>query len=469
MRCRNAIGLDRDGDCLYAIELSLLREGVVLRKTWRGAADPADAAGGGLRRTVAEAGFTSRTAAISVPRTGAVHRILDLPPLPAAETRAAAAAALEDLVPYAAADICLGWQRREGRVLAVAAERGLVEKHRAALLETGLTPIRMDLRPAAVAAAFWHGYGTESAGRLVALLELRTEESTVILLRDGELLYSRALPGLGEDGLSNLPSFAETLRQTYALLRMRPDWLEPDRLWLAGTWAGRTEVRERLAATMGVDPGFFVTAKPKCLLRPANQPEPGPEMMAAAGQCLTALGFPSPAPDLLPGLTKDSRGHWLASPAVPLILCALMSLGGLRLLTAASTRRIGAAAAWLATRQERIASLRDKRAEINAMRDRLALLTNYGSRTRSYLDLISALTRALPPGTRLTRLAVRDGQVEAAEGTTPSVSLLLERLRTEEILNRLRLRGQAATRIVDGRQVEAFVLAGPFGAGEVQP
>lgn len=468
MRCRNAIGLDRDGDCLYAIELSLLREGAVLRKAWRGAADPADATGGGLHRAVAEAGFTSRAAAISVPRAGAVHRILDVPQLPAAETRAAAAAALEDKVPYAAADICLGWERRKGKVLAAAAERGLVEKHRAALLEAGLTPIRMDLRPAAVAAAFWHGYGTESAGRLVALLELRTEESTVILLRDGELLYSRALPGLGEDGLSNLPAFAGALRQTYALLRMRPDWLEPDCLWLAGTWAGRTEVRERLAATMGVDPGLFVPAKPKCLLRPANQPEPGPEMMAAAGQCLTALGFPSPAPDLLPGLAKDSR-HWLASPAVPLALCALLSLGGLQLLSAASTRRLSVVSAWLAARQDRIESLRDKRAEINAMRDRLALLTSYGSRTRSYLDLVSALTRALPPGTRLTRLAVRDGQVEAAEGTTPSVSLLLERLRTEEILNRLRLRGQAATRIVDGRQVEAFVLTGPFGAEEAQP
>lgn len=461
MRCRHVLGFDADGNDACAVEMALLREGPVLK-----GARYLDAAA--LPEELARmAGDTmTRYAAAAIPYYGALHRWLDLPRLGPAETGAAALAAMEDQVPFPPGEICLGWQRpgKEGRVQVAAAKRGPVEQVRAGLQASGLRPIRLDLRPLAAATAFWHGFGSDPANRTAVLVELRADESSVVFMHAGEILYARVLPGLAGDSQTRLAELAGDLRSTGALLRTWPDWEEPDCLWLAGTLASRAEIRCTLAELLGQDPATLRVAKPLGLLRPAGVAELGPEWLVPVGLCLAALGLESLGPDLQPGLARtQTTGHSPLPLILPAGLAFVLAMGGFRLMAETRTRRNTAAEAWMAANRGEIEALRALDAETQALTLRQETLDTAGDGGRAYLDLLAALDKALPPGTQLTRLSLSVRRVETMDGTTPSVSALLQRLRRDPVLSGLYLRGQAVARTVEGRKIEAFTLAGPFG------
>ena len=117
----------------------------------------------------------------------------------------------------------------------------------------------------------------------------------------------------------------------------------------------------------------------------------------------------------------------------------------------------------MAANRGEIEALRALDAETQALTLRQETLDTAGDGGRAYLDLLAALDQALPPGTQLTRLSLSVRRVETMDGTTPSVSALLQRLRRDPVLSGLYLRGQAVARTVEGRKIEAFTLAGPFG------
>ena len=447
--------------------MALLREGPVLKD-----ARFIDAAALSEELTRMAGDAVTHNAAAAIPYSGAFHRWLDLPLLGPAETGAAVLAALEDQVPFPSGKICLGWQRpgREARVQVAAARRGPVEQVRSVLGASGLTPIRLDLRPLAAATAFWHGYGSDPANRTAALVELRGDESSVIFLRAGEILYTRALPGLAGDSPARLAELAADLRSTGALLRTWPNWEEPDCLWLAGAAASRVELRRALAELLDQDPAALRVAKPMGLLRPAGVAELGPEWLVPVGLCLAALGLESLGPDLQPGLARTQTAGRSPLPLIlPLGLAFVLAMGGFRLSAEAGNRRSAVAAAWLAANRQEIDTLKTLKTETEALTLRRATLDAAGDGGRAYLDLLAALDRTLPPGTQLARITLSGWRVETMEGTTPSVSALLQRLRRDPVLSALYLRGQAVARTVEGRKIEAFTLAGPFGPEEGQP
>lgn len=482
------VGFDCDGDELHAAELRLAAGGpcLVAARSMRVAGEVSSR--GELLSTyllemLREGGFRAAAGAMAVPRAGAVARVLDLPPLKAESTGLAAAAALEDQLPFPPSELCLGWRRQAGSrvVRAAAARRAAVEECRAAMTAAGLSPSRVDVRPLAAAAALHYWHGGSLGNRTAVLLELRRAESALICLRKGEVTYSRALPGLGEEPAAGLPGLAAELSSSLAILRARPDWDDPGCLWLAGICAADAEVRRTLAGLLGLAPeacraasipvaegSRFVqgAAADRFGMGPEAPRELGPEMLVPIGLCLGALGLADMGPDLLPGLSTDKRTrHPFLSLAVPLGLTVILALGGLRFLAAAGRRRMEVRRAWLSANAGRIAALERLQAETASQARSFAHLDGYGKESAAYLDFLLALDQALPAETIVTRLSLAGGRVQTLEGYTPSVSVLLRRLKADPSLARMNLRGQAVARTVGGRTMEVFALAGPIGRG----
>lgn len=457
---REVLGIDQDGDDLYAVELILRREGPILVRAASLAGGPA-----GLSELLRAGGFAATAAAAAVPRTSAVQQELALPPLGPAETRLAVTAAFEEMVNYPPAEICPGWRRRNGGgTWAAAVRRGLVEERCRYLAAAGLTAVRVDLRTAAAATAFWYRYGRECGRGTVILAELRSEESSVAVLRGGEIVYSRALPGLGPEETCQIREFAGELRATLALLSAEPGWDVPDGIWVTGPRAAKAETRQVLADLLGLAPEACRLAKPSGILRPANVPEPGPEMMVPVGLALAGLSLESLGLDFLPGLDRAAgEERPLLSHVLPLGLAAILLLAGLRLLYGAAAKQSAADQAWLAGHRDELGRLRAAQAETGVLAARLAALERFGGGSEACLELLLALEKALPPGTRISRLSLAGRHIQTMEGTTPSVTSLMRRLKATPLLRGLTLRGPAVRKEEKGRDVEAFVLTGPFG------
>ena len=96
----------------------------------------------------------------------------------------------------------------------------------------------------------------------------------------------------------------------------------------------------------------------------------------------------------------------------------------------------------------------------------MQVLTGFGAEGGRPLEFLLALARAVPEGTRITRISLAGERIEAVEGVTPSLSLLLIRLQGEPLLAGLRLYGQA-TRAAGEGGGERFVLSGTLpGEGD---
>ena len=342
------IGLDRDGEDLHLVEVRAGREGAFLHAAASlETADPGKLAA--LLREERRSGrFTARCGVMALPAAGAIVKDLELPPLPAAATGAAAAAALEDRIPFSPSDLCLAWERPgRGRMVRVsAAGRAAVEEGRSFLVSAGLNPGRLYPRPAALAAAFRFACRGEAPGRTV-LLELRPGDSAAVFLEDGRIRHAHPLPGLGEG--EDFAALCADLRLALGLMRREPSWKGPVSLWLTGPGARRPGLREALAEAVGFEPAAIRPVVPRGILRRAGLPEPGPEAMAAIGACLMALGLEEAPPDLLAGLAaarKAQTAGW--APAVPFGLAFLLLLGASRLLAGAALREAAAGEAWLA-------------------------------------------------------------------------------------------------------------------------
>jgi len=413
-----------------------------------------------------EGHFTAVTAAAALGRHGTLQKELELPPLSPAATRKAALAALEERFPFPAAEACLAWRRRGRSVLVVAARRAAVEEQRSFLLSLDLRPRRLDLRPAAVAAALRFGYGPELFSGQVIVLELRTAESTMLFLRDGRLEYAHPLPGLGrEESTEALSAFGRDLRLALALRQEQEPWDGPLSFWLTGPAATRPGIREAVAAAVNVAPEEIRVVAPRGFLRHPGVAPLGPEAMAAAGLALFALIPQEAPPDLLDGLEVPGAAFDRRALLLPLGLVLAFTLAGSYFLAAAAKKETEALAAWLADREKELARLTRYREESAVLTARLRLLTGFGGEVEGSLEFLLALHRALPPGTRLTRIAIAGDRVEALEGVTPSLSTLLAAFAREPLLRGLRLHGRAS--VTEGGAGERFVLAGPLtGGGE---
>lgn len=463
---RAVIGLDRDGDDLYLAEVCAGREGATLCAAAR--LEPADSGGaaaflGGERR---RGRFTARAGAMALPGSEAFAKDLELPPLSPSATGAAAMAALEDRLPFPRAELCLACERpgRVRTVRASVARRAVVEEHRAFLASAGLQPGRLYPRPAALAAAFRFAYGREALGRVV-LLELRAGESAAVFLEDGRLRHAHPLPGLGREGTADFAALCADLRLALGLMRGQPSWEGPISLWFTGPGAHRPGVREGLAEVLGFEPAAIRPAVPRGLLRRPGLPEPGPEAMVPIGLCLMALGLEEAPPDLLARLAAARRiGGDGRALAVPLGLAFLLILAASRLLAGAALRTAAAGEAWLAGKEGELARLRRCQEESAALAARLRTLTEFGADSGTPLEFLLALAKVVPAGTRLTKVSLAGDRVEAVEGVTPSLSLLLERLEGEPLLAGLRLHGRATSAAgEDGG--ESFVLVGSLPGG----
>jgi hypothetical protein len=222
-------------------------------------------------------------------------------------------------------------------------------------------------------------------------------------------------------------------------------------------------VHDPLADLLGMDSSEYDVVKPP-KSRVVYDREPGPEMLVPVGLCLAAMGVEALGVDLLPGLERVeaiSRSPW--ARAVPAGVAFALVLGGARLLAGANGKKAEADRIWLAANKDRFEELAALREESAVFMGRLKTLGEYGQGSAAYLDFLLALNEALPAGTRLTRISVTDRRVEFIEGTTPSVSILMRRLKADPALARLNLRGQAVSKTLDGQTVEAFALTGPFG------
>ena len=461
MRHYHVIGLDRDGETGYYVEMTAVREGPILNQI-------------GVETTWADyaalmAGYPGGPPplALGLSRLGSVEKRLQLPVLRHADTEKAIHTALEDSLASPPTEVSFGWRRAgNGELQVLAAPGAEVRRILAEAAGAGLTPIRVDLRPYAAATGFWYSYG-DTLGNLPALLiELRVDECSLICLRDGEVIMTRALPGLNGGSPDALPGMIEELRLTIALLLEKPGWREPDCLWLTGPLALAPGVREKIATLMDLTLESCRIAAPRNCLRLATVAEPGPESLVPFGFCLAACKIETLGADLLPGINKAKKGfHPALTWAIPLGLAALLTLGGLRLLGEAHPN--DTAGSYLSAEgQKRAAELTEVEKDSQNKEKLLRSLTAYGGDGVASLEVFSALDRSLPSGTVIKRISLEHGRVTSLEGTTPSLVSLLRRLRREPLLAALSQSGQTSSKSADEGPGESFILTAPAALAE---
>lgn len=140
-------------------------------------------------------------------------------------------------------------------------------------------------------------------------------------------------------------------------------------------------------------------------------------------------------------------------------IAAMIFTAGIILGIHARAEKAQKVSAWLTTHSSVLISLRRAESETNRDRDEVKMLQGWISEENRELEFFKAIQENLPEGTLISDVILEDGAVKELSGTTPAVSLVLNRLKSSPVLNRLQLKGS----IEVTPKGETFHLQGPVG------
>ena len=220
---RTVIGIDVGTNAVRAAEVELRARPRLVRfgqvalpagAVHEGEVADVDAVATALRRLWQEAGFRSRSVRVGLASARVIVRVLPLPAMSAAETRAALQFTLADYVPLPPGDTNFDVQRlpdldapnedpdappgeATGRVLLAAAHREAVEQLLAAVRAAGLKVEAVDPLPAALVRALSSPAASSDGTHPVeAIVSVGAGTILVIVARAGVPLYARTITSL---------------------------------------------------------------------------------------------------------------------------------------------------------------------------------------------------------------------------------------------------------------------------------
>jgi general secretion pathway protein L len=391
-----------------------------------------------------------------------VAKVIELPAVAGANLRRMVGFELERHVPFSPAeavfdfDLLAGAPGRPVRVLLVAAERRVFERVRVLLREAGLVPRLVD--------AAIHGLGfiveendrTASGGRL--LVRLEPGEAEFVIVRDGRLRLSRAVP-LPEDPAQRGPALVREVRRSLASLA--------------------AEEREAVTAVSAVGEGLPAGDWDE-LPAPAPMPEPAAlaavdaAFLPAAAMALRRPRRDRPGINLVPDELRPRPFPWPVAVTAALALAALLVAVAIPIVTLIRDERALAALDGTVARQAPdVRRVEQLMAEVQRAGRDLDALRGFERDGVRALPVLRELTELLPPDVWLTSFSADRGGIELT-GFAGSAAQLIPLLEASPTFERV----EFTSPVTKGRDREQFRLRAtweppgggrPAGAGGPLP
>ena len=152
-----------------------------------------------LRELLAKTQIRRRETAIALGGRAAIIRHIRLPTMSEAELEESLAWEAKQYIPFDLDEVYLDFhmgevnkETEQMEVILVAAKRTVVDDYCAAVRLAGLRPVVVDVLPFAVSNAFMHAY-PEHNDDVSAIVDVGANLSTIAVVQNGEMLYSRTL------------------------------------------------------------------------------------------------------------------------------------------------------------------------------------------------------------------------------------------------------------------------------------
>jgi hypothetical protein len=288
----------------------------------------------------------------------------------------------------------------------------------------------------------------------VAYLDLTEDQTEFGIFNRGNILYRRDFVPGGQDLITasadenNLDAviiadFLEELRLSIASYRVDYTGGIINKLWIFGYTEHLIELLAKLSAEMDLKAFTPNSSRLTGVLTDKNTSQLAPLI----GLALEATGY----------IQRDYGKIYTESQKKALIKqknlinvgkFVLVGLGifiGLALWMQASIERKTKVEAWLQEKAPRLVRLQYLERDSKKAALQIKELESWlGERDRE-LEFLKVLLNNIPAGTKVTDLTIENGIIKDLAGVTPSVSLLLSRIRTVPELSGLKLKGTITT------------------------
>jgi len=349
-----------------------------------------------------------------------VCRRMELPTVNRSEIREALALRLETELPYGGEEVAWAWQvqatdARHGKsdVLVVAAPAADVDAQCGRLAGFDRAPAGVETPQTALAQVA----DAMAADSTVAALDVSSDGTTIVLAREGCMACARHIPAGQGDQAHLAREVEQTLRHWAAGAARR----KAQRLLVVG----QEEMAERLCAELS----------DRLDLEP-ERPSPPGDLETEAGALREDFGAYAVCIGAVLAAHMRERGGQAAGPALRSYadgrqgrkLRRLVALGALNivlvvaLIVAAFALRRARLRAVRAEAERARAALQD----YDVLAEEVAILQAEGKEHRSTLDIVYAITEALPKAVQLTDVQIAPRGEIAVQGTGPSVEALSE-------------------------------------------
>ncbi len=300
----------------------------------------------------------------------------------------------------------------------------------------------------------------------IAYLDITEEQTEFGVFKGDEILYRRNFTPGGSD-LSevsdsdyNLDSaiiadFLEEFRLSTASFRADfSSSIISNKLWVFGHVERLSDLIPKLVSEL--DYKAFIPNKSKLI---------GVLTEKSTPQLAPLIGLALEATDFLQRdqgcIYSEEQKQTLAKNKILLNLAKFIIIGaavlaGLILGLQAGFEKKAKQDAWLAGQASKIINLQNLEQATTKNSEQIKELESWLSDRDRELEFLLVLQNHLPTGTKITDLVIDNGSIKDLAGTTPSVSLLLEKFKQVKELQDLRLKGT----ITNGPDGEIFHLEG---------
>ncbi len=418
-----------------------------------------------LRKLWFDTGFSQQQAVLTIPGDMVKIKSVLVPKLPEEQLEAAVQIELESRENHGEIAKIVNWQPQDEMILVKVA---LVNNERLSQLIAKLREAGIGIRWSGLRMQAIQNFLNFNAGDFLseeplctAYIDLDYQKTDFGVINGEELLYRRDFtPGLHEIGAGATEvgnDFMEELRLSFASYQAGTGRPPLGALWLFGN----IDSAKKLLQQMLVDSGYEILI---------------PDNSRIAGVIVANHHLPLVAPLIGLGLEElgcfdhqgyrfHSRDQAALAKGRQRVICAgkigviiTLLIGGVFLGTHSKLEKDQKIQEWLNQKADLLAGI--QRTEQRGTRDleKVRQLEDWLADQGNELEFLRLLQDNLPEGTLITDLTLEDGAVKDISGTTPSVSVMFERLRRISGFESLKLKGTIT--ITD--QGEMFHIEGPL-------
>ena len=305
----------------------------------------------------------------------------------------------------------------------------------------------------------------DDPGEGATYLDLIEEQTEFGVINGAEIVYRRDFPSGAPDVGSEeseefMTDFLEEVRLSLASFKTVAEIPIPSKVWLFG----KVEVISQMMVNLKEELRLNLYIPEKSKLTGVLTSQHTPELAPLIGLALDEIGLSRLEPlrifsmEQATAIAKQQKMMFFAG----LGLMGIILAAGLFLGMQAGLEKQAKINQWLAEQAGLISTLRRTEQITNQNLEQIRTMEAWLAIRGRELEFLLTLLENLPEGTKISDITLEDGVVKDLLGTTPQVSLLLNRIRQVPKLQNLTLKGT----ITSSTEGELFHLEGPITVKE---